>query len=58
MTPSAVLILVATYGPNVVSLIAQLVALKNAGDKPLTAADFELLAKYASKTSADYLAEA
>ena len=58
MTASLLLSLVAQFGPSIVNLVGQLVALKNAGDKPLTAEDFALLQKLASKTSADYLAEA
>ena len=58
MLPSTILTLVLQYGPGVVDLIGKLVALKNAGDKPLAAADFELLNTYAAKTSADYLKEA
>jgi hypothetical protein len=58
MTPSAIISLVLTHGPAVVELIARLNALRVAGDKPLTDADFEDLQRLASKTSADYLREA
>jgi hypothetical protein len=58
MTPSVILTLVAQFGPQIIGLVGKLVALKNAGDKPLTETDFLLLEKLASKTSADYLAEA
>lgn len=58
MTPSVVLGLVAQFGPQIVGLIGQLTALRQAGDKPLTAEDFATLTRLASKTSADYLAEA
>jgi hypothetical protein len=58
MTPSVVLGLVAQYGPQVVGLVGQLIALRQAGDKPLTAEDFVRLNELASKSSADYLAAA
>lgn len=58
MTPSAILSLVVTYGPSVIDIVAKLSALRAAGDKPLTEADFADLQRLASRTSADYLREA
>ncbi len=58
MTPSAILTLVVTYGPSVLDLIAKLRSLQQAGDKPITDADFADLQRLASKTAADYLKEA
>jgi hypothetical protein len=58
MNPSTIISLIITHGPSVVELIVKLIALKNAGDKPLTDADFADLQRLASRTSADYLREA
>lgn len=58
MTPSVILTLVAQFGPQIIGLVGKLVELRAAGDKPLTAEDFATLNRLASKTSADYLAEA
>ena len=58
MTPTAILTLVLTHGPSVIELIAKLNALRQAGDKPITDADFADLHRLASKSSADYLREA
>lgn len=58
MAPSVILGLVAQFGPQIIGLVGKLVELKNAGDKPLTSSDFVHLNQLASRTSADYLAEA
>ncbi len=57
MTPSLVLDLLLKYGPSAVQLASKLWALKEAGNKPLTAADFAELDAYAARTSADFLRE-
>lgn len=58
MTPLIALDLLTRYGPSAVTLAGKLWALHEAGNKPLTAADFAELDAYAAKTSADFLREA
>lgn len=50
-----VIALIAQYGPSVVGLLQQCISWIESGKTEVTAADLEVLAKLANKTSTDYL---
>ena len=55
MPTAQVIALIAQYGPSVVGLLQQCISWIESGKTEVTAADLEVLAKLANKTSTDYL---